>query len=323
MAPSKPESGANATVRIDGAVKVYGERRALDGLDLELRAGRWTGLIGPNGAGKTTCMMSIAGLLSLEAGRVEIDGDAVTGPTPEAIGWVPQDLALYKQLSGLENLQTFGALHGLRGTELRRRIEWALDWTGLEARAGDRVGSYSGGMQRRLNIACAVLHRPRILLLDEPTVGVDPQARERIFTMLDELKQDGVALLHSSHELGDIESSCDRLIILDRGRAVASGTVPEIVRETIGEGAVLRLEFSASELDALATELANVAPELRHAAGGHFEANLGDVLVELPPLLEAIAKVSAEVDAVVSHIDVSTPGLQDVFLELTGRELRE
>ncbi|MEM1182382.1 MAG: ABC transporter ATP-binding protein [Acidobacteriota bacterium] len=324
MAPSRrertPRGGAEPSVRIRGAIKAYGDRRALDGLDLELRAGEWTGLIGPNGAGKTTCMMAIAGLVPLDAGEVEVEGRNLRGPRAKAVGWVPQDLALYTQLSGLENLRTFGTFHGVRGAQRRRRIEWALEWTGLAARAKDRVATYSGGMQRRLNIACAVLHRPRTLLLDEPTVGVDPQARERIFSMLGQLKDDGVALLHSSHELGDIESSCDRLIILDRGRELASGTVSEIIRSTVGEGARLKLQLTGvGGLDAIESALATSAPGLRRGAGGHFEADLDNVVTDLPALLSGVSDAGAEI----SGLDLRTPGLQDVFLQLTGRGLRE
>ncbi|MEM6796693.1 MAG: ABC transporter ATP-binding protein [Acidobacteriota bacterium] len=304
------EKAPGAAARMRGAVKTYGQRRALNGLDLTLEPGRWTGLIGPNGAGKTTSMLAIAGLIPLDEGSVEILGRQTEGAHPEVIGWVPQELALYLQLTALENLETFGALAGVPKADLRERIEWALSWTGLESRAGDRVGAYSGGMQRRLNIACAVLHRPRLLLLDEPTVGVDPQARERIFTMLDQLRQSGVALLHSSHELGDIEDVCDDLVIVDSGRAVAAGPVADLLRARVGDRAVLRLE--------LAGEPAG-EPRLTRRADGSFEATLGDAARELPALLETLAASGAEVLA----LDLRRPGLQDLFLELTGRGLRE
>ncbi|MEM7050110.1 MAG: ABC transporter ATP-binding protein [Acidobacteriota bacterium] len=313
--PRSDAAAGECAVELRSAVKAYGEHRALDGLDLALGAGRWTGLVGPNGAGKTTCMLAIAGLIPLDDGSVEVLGSPVRGPRADVLGWVPQDLALYPQLTAVENLATFGTLSGVRGSELRRRIAWALDWTGLESRAAHLVGTYSGGMQRRLNIACAVLHRPRVLLLDEPTVGVDPHARERIFAMLEQLRRDGVALLHSSHELGDAENVCDHLVIMDAGRAVATGPIAELVRQTVGDRAVLRLQ-----LGGLPTSGRGALPAgLEARADGAFSAALGDVATELPALLHELTAAGAEV----LSLDLRRPGLQDVLLELTGRELRE
>ena len=294
-------------VRIAGAVKHYGERKALDGLDLELEAGRWTGLIGPNGAGKTTTMLSLMGLIPLDEGRIEVLGETVDEPRPE-VSWVPQNIALYEQLSGRENLEIFGALHGLKGSKLREQVAWALDWIGLENRADDRLGTWSGGMQRRLNIACAVLHRPRILLLDEPTVGVDPQARLRLFTMLEALRDEGVALLHSSHELDDIEDACDTLAILDRGRTVATGTVGELVGSLVGHQAQLTLELEGEPV-----------PGLESASDGRFTARLGDAAAELRELLAAVEAKGGRI----GQLELRRPGLREVFLELTGKDLRE
>ncbi len=300
----------DVVVRVEGAVKDYGRQRALAGLDLELRRGQWMGLIGPNGAGKTTSMLAIAGLVPLDRGRIEVLGNRVVGPRPEDVGWVPQEIALYGHLTGRENLQAFGAFHGVRGRTLRDRIGWALEWTGLEDRADDRVATYSGGMQRRLNIACAVLHRPRVLLLDEPTVGVDPHARLRIFAMLEALCDGEVALLHSSHELDDIETTCETLCIMDGGRAIAAGAAHRLVHGLIGGGALVRLDLVGAELE---------IDGLERQPGGRWSAQLEDVARDLPRLLSAVRRAGGEVDG----LDVKRPGLREVFLELTGKDLRE
>ena len=299
-------------VRIQGAVRRFGASTALAGLDLELRAGEWLGLLGANGAGKTTTMQAIAGLTELDDGLIEVFGHRIDGPKPQLIGWVPQEIALYPYLTGRENLEAFGKLHGLRGRQLEEAERWALSWTGLEARADERVTTYSGGMKRRLNIACGVLHRPRVLLLDEPTVGVDPQARERILDMLEGVRREGTALLQSTHEFEDLERTSDRLVIMDRGRAIASGTVEELVAETIGDQATLKLEVEGT------------------LVRDHFEAHvcfdgstvaskLQDVVVELPRLLEDVRRAGGRV----VQLDVRRPGIAEVFMHLTGKDLRE
>jgi ABC-2 type transport system ATP-binding protein len=299
-------------VRVAGAVKRHGESTALAGLDLELLPGEWLGLLGANGAGKTSTMLAIAGLIALDEGRIELFQQRVTGPRPRFIGWVPQEIALYPHLTARENLRAFGRLHGLSGAGLGEAERWALEWTGLDKRADERVAGYSGGMQRRLNIACGVLHRPRVLLLDEPTVGVDPQARERILSMLDQLRRDGTALLQSTHELGDVEGTCDRLVIMDQGRAIAAGTVEQLIRETVGTHAALRLEVEG-------TVPAEHFAGSVSCDGSTVAATLVDVAEELPRLLDGIREVGCRV----SHLDVRRAGLAEVFIRLTGRELRE
>jgi ABC-2 type transport system ATP-binding protein len=239
-------------------------------------------------------------------------GHRVEGPNPQLIGWVPQEIALYPYMTGRENLQAFGRLHGLGGTQLVGAERWALDWTGLESRADQRVTTYSGGMKRRLNIACGVLHRPRVLLLDEPTVGVDPQARERILDMLEGVRAEGTALLQSTHEFGDLERTSDRLVIMDEGRSIASGTVEELVTETVGNQAALTLEvegtLSRDHFDeSICLDDSTVA------------AKLHDVVEELPRLLADVQRAGGHV----VELDVRRPGIAEVFMHLTGRDLRE
>lgn len=298
-------------LRIKDAVKRYGRVVALDGLSLDLQAGEWLGLLGPNGAGKSTAMLAVAGLVSLDKGRIELGGRPSQGPAPAEIGLVPQEVALYQRLTAKENLAAFGRMNGLSGALLDERVRWALGWTGLEARAEERVGGYSGGMKRRLNIACGVLHRPRVVLLDEPTVGVDPQARERIFDMLDELTAAGTALVQSTHELGDIEGFCDRLVVMDHGREVATGTLEDLIRDGVGNHAQLTLELDRDPPDGLVPGL--------EILGRRITGSLDEPARELPRLLESINSAGCGV----VRLEVRPPGLAEVFVALTGRELRE
>jgi len=299
-------------LRIAKAGKRYGPVTALDALDMEVTAGEWLGLLGPNGAGKTTVMLAVAGLVRLDYGSIEIFGKRSAEPNPEQVGYVPQEIALYPQLTARENLTAFARLHGVRRGRLESRLVWALEWTGLAARADHRVASYSSGMKRRLNIACGVLHRPPLVLLDEPTVGVDPQARERIFTMLDQLRTEGTTLIHSTHELRDVETTCDRLLVIDHGRAIAVGTPRQLVHESVGDHAWLSAEFDRP------------LGEVQLDAGLNLDGNrlvgeLADVSDQLPRLLGAIRDSGRRVVS----LDVRRPGLAEVFVRLTGRDLRE
>lgn len=299
-------------LRVAAATKRFAGVEALAGMSLAVGEREWVGLVGPNGAGKSTLILAIAGLLELDGGRIELFGEIAGGRAPELIGFVPQEIALYPLLSAAENLKLFGRLHGVRGRELARRLEWALDWTGLEGRAGDRVGGFSGGMRRRLNIACGVLHRPRLVLLDEPTVGVDPQGRQRIWAMLEELRQAGAALVQSTHELHEIESVCDRMLIVDRGRVIASGTVEELVERTLGGGAVLHLNLDRPAAGLLPRNGFEIS-------GTTLRGALDDVVTELPAVLAKLRRAGLGV----RDLRIERPGLETVFTHLTGRELRE
>ena len=309
---AEPAVQATPVLRVVDGHKRYGDIVALAGLDLEVAPGEWLGLLGPNGAGKTTALLATAGLARLDRGRVEVLGEVVDGPKPEAIGLVPQEVALYRQLTARENLAAFGRLNGLGGRTLADRVVWALDWTGLDPRADDRVSDFSGGMLRRLNIACGVLHWPRLVLLDEPTVGVDPQARERIFAMLDELRRSGAALIQSTHELGDIEDRCDRLAVMDRGKCVADGRLDDLVRQTVGDRATVTFELDREPVGAaLDADLAVI--------GRRISCTVADVAEDLPRLLDRVRAA----DLRVMRLDVRRPGLAEAFVALTGRGLRE
>ena len=304
------------------ARKRFGTAVALDGASFELRQGELLALLGPNGAGKTTLIRAVAGRVRLDSGEIRtFDRIADGRRTPPELGIVPQEVALYPLLTARENLEVFGTLHGLSGADLTKQVDWALEQTGLADRAREPVKQFSGGMRRRLNIACGVLHRPRIVLLDEPTVGVDPQSRDRIYDMLAGLAQSGVSLLLTTHHLEEAEARCSRTVIIDHGKVIAGGTLSELVDQTVGRYRLVTLRLDAPLTDGAAADLtagaADIAADTTDARV--VKARMRDVALELPPLLERIRRAGRSVD----DVDVRGPSLQAVFIHLTGRELRE
>jgi ABC-2 type transport system ATP-binding protein len=314
---------------VDGSVlacrdlrKRYGERLAVDGVGFQVAAGETYGLLGPNGAGKTTTISMICGLLRRDGGEVTVAGvslDRDPGAVKAAIGYVPQDVALYPDLTGRENLRFWARMYGLAGGELAERVDGALTVVGLTERAGDKVAAYSGGMQRRLNIAAGLLHRPRLLVLDEPTVGVDPQSRNAILENVEALGGEGVAVLYTTHYMEEAERLCDRVGIIDQGRLIAEGTRRELVA-TVGERD--RIELAASG------DLAGLAAAARRTLDGVDEATVvpgglhlmgRDGRRLLPRLLELAEQAGVEVISV----EVVEPDLEAVFLHLTGKALRD
>jgi ABC-2 type transport system ATP-binding protein len=302
---------------VTDARKSFGETEALAGASLVQRRGELLALLGPNGAGKTTLIRAIAGRVRLDSGEIRLFDRVLDGVhTPPDLGIVPQEVAVYPLLTARENLDAFGRLYGLSGSLLKQQVAWALDHTGLADRADEAVKRFSGGMKRRLNIACGVIHKPKVVLLDEPTVGVDPQSRDRIYDMLADLASQGVSLLVTTHHLEEAEARCSRTVIIDHGRVIASGSLAELVEQTVGRHRLvtLRLDrpFSASTAD-----LRDVAMD--PADSRVLRTRMRDVALELPPLLAHVNRAGLTVD----DVDVRGPSLQSVFIHLTGRELRE
>jgi len=313
---------SSRVLSVANARKRFGQALALDGASLELQQGELLALLGPNGAGKTTLIRAIAGRVRLDGGEITLFDRVVDGRhTPPELGIVPQDVALYPLLTARENLEAFGSLHGLAGQTLSTQVDWALELTGLADRARASVKGFSGGMRRRLNIACGILHAPRVVLLDEPTVGVDPQSRDRIYDVLADLARSGVSLLLTTHHLEEAEARCSRTVIIDHGRVIAAGTLAELVEQTVGLYRLVTLRLDASVADGAAAALRANGEEITvDAADARIvKARMRDVAADLPPLLERIRLAGR----LVEDVEVRGPSLQSVFIHLTGRELRE
>ena len=301
-------------LEVRDARKSFGSTPALAGMTLSLGEGEMLGLLGPNGAGKTTLIRAIAGRVRLDGGSVTLFGrELAPGGARPGLGVVPQENALYPLLTARENLETFGRMNGLDGRRLHERASWALEWTGLVDRSKSLVRTFSGGMKRRLNLACGVLHEPKLVLLDEPTVGVDPQSREKIYDMLDGLRAAGTALLLTTHYLEEAEARCERITIVDHGRAIASGTLPELVLHAGLGGRRVRLTL---EHAVIGTVPAGFEQE---NGGGTLSATIHHVGDELPGLLARLHGAGLGV----RDLEVRSASLQAVFLALTGKELRE
>ena len=302
--------------------KRYGERVAVDGVGFEIAAGETYGLLGPNGAGKTTSISMICGLLRRDGGEVMVAGRPVDiGATDAkaAIGYVPQDLAIYPDLTARENLRFFGRLQRLRGKELERRVDEVLAVIDLADRAGERTEGFSGGMKRRLNIGIGLLHHPKLLVLDEPTVGVDPQSRNAILSSVAELEQEGMAILYTTHYMEEAERLCDRIGIIDEGKIRAEGTRRELVALV---GQKDRIELTAG-----GTTVGPAADALRVLEGVE-EATASDgrivlVVEEARHMLPRILETAAVAGAVIRSVEVVEPDLEAVFLHLTGKALRD
>ncbi|MCW8131105.1 MAG: ABC transporter ATP-binding protein [Planctomycetota bacterium] len=297
-------------ILVDQARKTYGARTAVDGVSFELRSGETFGLLGPNGAGKTTTIHLLAGLLDPDGGRIEVAGaaDPRRAEVRRKLGLAPQTLSLYEDLTGAENLSFMGRLYGLGGGKLRERVAWALEFSGLAERARDRVKTYSGGMQRRLNLACALIHEPAALLLDEPTVGVDPQSRNRIFENIEALKKMGLTILYTTHYMEEAQRLCDRVAIMDAGRILALDTLSALI-DAHGGAAQVTAEFEAppAGIEALFPGGTLTGRTLRFATA--------------KPLEDA-AKL-AQAGHAIRALHVDRPDLERVFLSLTGRRLRD
>jgi ABC-2 type transport system ATP-binding protein len=311
-----------AMLQVDALKKSYGKLVAVNGVSMHAGAGEIIGLLGPNGAGKTTTVSMIAGLVRPDSGSVRIEGRPLTGdrdPNKRRIGLVPQDLALFDELTALANLQLFAALYDLDGTAAQRAIGDALELVGLADRARERVKNYSGGMKRRLNLAAALLHDPQILLLDEPTVGVDPQSRNAIFDNLEVLKQRGKTLVYTTHYMEEAERLCDRVIIIDHGKLVADDTLQGLYR-LLPVTNLLAVELDRGQ-DGLRLEEVRALPGVRSVKmdGGTLRVGMQDLATDTPRLLQWLV----EQGHLYHHVASERADLETVFLTLTGRSLRD
>jgi ABC-2 type transport system ATP-binding protein len=308
-------------IEVNGLVKRYGQRAAVDGVSFSVREGEIFGLLGPNGAGKTTTLSILSTLQDPDAGQVSIGGfDLAREATriKPLIGYVPQELALFPTLSAWDNLAFFGRIYRLSGLALKERINAVLDLVGLKDRAGDAVKTFSGGMQRRLNIAVGLIHQPRILFLDEPTVGVDPQSRNFIFEHVESLKADGLTILYTTHYMEEAERLCDRVAIMDRGQVLALDTTRNLIR-LLG-GGVIYAGLAADKMEATLPAI-QALPHVRAASlqDGRLKIETEDARLALLELIELCQTRAVPI----LSLEMLEPHLESVFLHLTGKRLRD
>jgi ABC-2 type transport system ATP-binding protein len=309
-------------LQLTDVTKRFGTQTATDRVTFSARSGETIGLLGPNGAGKTTTVSMIAGLLPPDSGTVLVGGRRISGdtdPLKRRIGLVTQDLALVEDLSASDNLRLFAALYDLDRRQARQAIGAALDLVGLTERARDKVLTFSGGMKRRLNLAAALLHDPQILLLDEPTVGVDPQSRNAIFANLEVLKARGKTLVYTTHYMEEAERLCDRIVIMDRGKVVADDTVAGLSR-LLPSATVITLEFDDEAAGPACRRLTGQqGVEQVDADGRRVKVTVGNITEALPRVLAWCAEQRLPY----RHVSTDRPNLEAVFLALTGRRLRD
>jgi ABC-2 type transport system ATP-binding protein len=309
-------SPSNSTpLLIEELVKRFGSVTAVAGVSLEVKPGECFGLLGPNGAGKSTLIRSIVGRVRPNSGRILIFGEtAESAAARAALGWIPQELAIYPRLTSRENLAAFGRYHGLRGDELQQAIAKCLEWAALADRDAEVVNQLSGGMKRRLNMAAGLIHRPRIVLMDEPTVGVDPQSRLRMFEMIEALRREGMSVIYTTHHMEEAERLCDRIAIIDHGRIAALGSKDELIRSSFG---------SRSQVIVRLGETGDRVLQWIERQGGRCVDGTAQFTIEQPTEIAALLQAAANEGHEVLDVSLHRPNLESVFLQLTGRELRE
>lgn len=301
--------------------KSFGDKKAVKNLSFAVEKGEAYGLLGPNGAGKSTTISMLFGLLKPDSGDVLVGNFSLKQNARAAkrlLGFVPQEIALYAELSAKENLDYWGRLYGLGGKALQQRIDEVLQIVDLKSNAKDRISTFSGGMKRRINIAAALMHEPQILIMDEPTVGIDPQSRNHILSTVKNLNEAGTTIIYTSHYMDEVEFLCSRIGIIDHGQIIAEGTVPEL-RKIIGEQSELEIVLS-KQADGIAGKLKQI-PLISQVKA---EDNLVRLITSQPAeALAQAAQVVAQYKLSLLSINIKEPNLEAVFLHLTGRALRD
>ncbi|NOH14419.1 MAG: ATP-binding cassette domain-containing protein [Chloroflexi bacterium] len=311
-------------LQAQGLHKKFDEVYAVKGVSFDIKAGEIFSLLGPNGAGKTTTISMLSCLLTPTEGDAKVDGFSVTGEAnqvKQAIGVVPQEIALYPTISAKENLQFWGRMYGLRGKHLQERVDATLDIAGLADRADGKVETFSGGMKRRINIAVGLLHNPKILFMDEPTVGIDPQSRRRILDTVQELNKLGLAVLNTTHYMEEAQELSDRIGIIDNGELIATGTLDELIK-MVGEYDTVRLclDVDGQKIEDVIEPLKSL-PEVKQVSPGE-----DCVMIQVPDSENILGDMVGRVTQAGAHIrslEIQEPNLEAVFLHLTGRALRD
>ncbi|MBE9917381.1 ABC transporter ATP-binding protein [Paenibacillus donghaensis] len=302
-------------LEVTGLRKAYPKKQALENVTFSLRPGTSFGFLGPNGAGKSTTMKILTGIVKADSGSAKLFGKDLTRESEAVskyIGYVPQDITLYEKLSAFENLEFFGEAYGVRGKELKQRIQEVLTRTGLLERSKDIVSTFSGGMKRRINIAAALLHRPKLLILDEPTVGIDPQSRNHIFEMIRELNREGVTIIYSTHYMEEVEALCDEVAIMDQGSIKAMGPLGQLL-EQYGQKSIYLEVPGLTEL----SQDPDVASIRKEGSGWLLETE------KLPDVMQRLLRQASQHAWDVKQLEVVRPSLESVFLRVTGTALRD
>jgi ABC-2 type transport system ATP-binding protein len=309
-------------VKLENLVRKFGDFVAVDKINLQIKEGEIYGLLGPNGAGKSTTINMICGLLSITSGKISVlEKDSKNDEyfVKKNIGIVPQDIAIYEDLTSYENVKFFAGLYGIKGKEIDARVNEALDFVGLLDKAKSKPGDFSGGMKRRLNIACAIAHKPKLIIMDEPTVGIDPQSRNHILKSVKKLNEMGSTIIYTSHYMEEIEEICSRIAIIDHGQVVAEGTKEEL-KAIISDTNVV--EITISSVSEIIDE-----NEMKNIKGiKNIELNENKLKIESVKEISNLDKIIAylvEKNIPIKNVESKVPDLETVFLTLTGRKLRD
>ena len=310
-------------LKICEVTKSYKDKRALNEISFTIKEGKIFGLLGPNGAGKSTLINCICGLTKIDGGSIEVfgmDNSKKIKEIRQNMGVVPQEIAVVGELSAYENCMFMGGLYGLKGNELKERVKEALEFVGLWDRKKDTPGKYSGGMKRRLNIACALVHRPKLLIMDEPTVGVDPQSRNYIMESIRKLNKEGTTIIYTSHYMEEVEELCDHIVIVDEGKKIAEGTCEELVKE-VGENEIIKICGSGLVSNSVKLEKIKLIKGIVE-----ITPNEEGILVKSKKgenNLREIIKFMDNENILFDTINVIKPSLEQVFLDKTGKKLRD
>jgi len=301
--------------------KTFKDMTAVNGLNLSIDAGEVHGILGPNGAGKSTTINCLLGLLPIDAGTVEFENGITIRKWSKNIGYVPQDLAIYPDLTAEENIRFFCSLYGFKGAELQERTQKALDFVGLMEVRDKKSEEFSGGMKRRLNLACGVVHSPKLVIMDEPTVGIDPQSRNRILENVKALNDEGTTILYTTHYMPEVESICNRITVIDHGQVITSGSKADIMN-LMGKDVELFIEFAENEgdLDGFLTQVDNM-DEVHQLIKEEWICRIRHS--ESSVLIDKMIPLASKYQLSIRNITKQEPSLEEIFLSLTGKELRD
>lgn len=312
-------------VNICNLKKAFADITAVNDLSIKVEAGDVHGILGPNGAGKSTTINCMLGLLPYDAGKVTFENGEGIEKWKRNIGHIPQDLAIYPDLSAEENVRFFCSLYGFKGKELKQKVEEALDFVGLLEVKRKKAAEFSGGMKRRLNMACGIAHSPKLIIMDEPTVGIDPQSRNRIMENVRALNKAGATIIYTTHYMPEVEEICNKITVIDHGKVVASGTKQEII-EKMGSDREIDVTFTAEASGLSHFEETVSAIKGVHRCKSEFEETVPTCKIfykEDTAIMESIIRIAAEKGLTITNIKSLEPSLEEIFLTLTGKELRD